>query len=115
VAYRHGGKPKTIRLGPYPEVTLAAAREHLIRIKAQLRTGENPITARKRAARGSISFAQATMDYFSGGRQDISTSYLGNALHVLEMHIFPDIGKKWIGEITCDDLLISLQRMPTRS
>jgi hypothetical protein len=42
VAYRIGGKERTISVGPYPDTKLADARIELGRVKAALRKGEDP-------------------------------------------------------------------------
>ncbi len=49
-AYRHQGKQKQLAFGPYPEVTLAQAREKRTDARRLLRNGIDPASIRKRAA-----------------------------------------------------------------
>ena len=45
LSYRFGGKQKTLALGAYPAVSLAAARKRRDEAKALLATGTDPGTA----------------------------------------------------------------------
>lgn len=47
--YRFPGKQKTVSLGPYPEVTLAMARERLLDSKKLLASGRDPAVQAKLA------------------------------------------------------------------
>jgi hypothetical protein len=49
LAYRFAGKQKTLALGSYPAVSLAAAREQRERAKGLLRSGTDPSSERKAA------------------------------------------------------------------
>ena len=48
--FRHGGKEGLLSFGPYPEVTLAEAREKRDRARRQMREGLNPSLEKRRAA-----------------------------------------------------------------
>jgi integrase len=109
VAYRLDGVPKTKALGPYPDVSLASAREKLAALKATLRDGNDPM-AEKRKSRPRMSFAEACRAYWDG-RQDVSEGYRANAMRGLEMHLFPTFGGMAVGAVGRDDLLDALQRM----
>lgn len=112
VAYRVDGKPQTKSLGPYPAVTLAAARIARDELKAELRQGVDPMAAKRQArlARTGITLQAACTDYWSG-RKDISSSYRDAATRGLELHLYPALGQRAIGTITRDDLLTELRRM----
>ena len=109
VAYRLDGIPKTKSLGPYPEVSLLAAREKLAELKAMLREGKDPM-AGKRGNRPGMPFSEACRAYWDG-RQDVSEGYRDNALRGLEMHLYPTLGKKDVSSIGRDDLLAALRVM----
>jgi hypothetical protein len=47
--YRYLGKQKTLSLGPYPEVSLAVARERLVETKKLLASGRDPAVQAKLA------------------------------------------------------------------
>lgn len=109
LAYRIGGKPKTMSLGPYPEVSLAEARSKRDQHKASLRDGADPMAPR-RATRKGMTLDEASAEYW-GGRKDLSTSYVDNARRGIEMHLSPTLGSRNIGSLTRDDLLEALRRM----
>lgn len=109
VAYRLAGRPQTISLGPYPEVTLAEARAKRDALKATLRGGGDPMAPR-RAARGGLTLKEACERYWQG-RGDVSPSYRANATRALEMHLYPTLGARPIASIERADLLTALDRM----
>lgn len=108
VAYRLAGKPQTISLGPYPEVSLAEARAKRDELKATLRDGGDPMAPR-RATRKGITLREAAWQYWAG-RKDISPSYRANAERAIEMHLTAILDAQIAG-ITRDDLLAELSRM----
>lgn len=109
MAYRVAGKPQTMSFGPYPEVSLAEARERRDAEKAKLRSGEDPMAARRVMRRG-ISLAEANEAYWAG-RKDLTDAYRENARRGIEMHLGPRLGNRILASITRDDLLGELQRM----
>lgn len=109
VAYRLAGRPQTISLGPYPEVTLAEARAKRDALKATLREGGDPMAPR-RAQRGGLTLKEAGEQYWQG-RGDVSPSYRTNATRALEMHLYPTLGARPIASIERADLLTALGRM----
>ena len=48
--YKIGGKEKLLSIGPYPEVTLAAARDARDEARAGLRAGRDPLAGPQAAA-----------------------------------------------------------------
>ncbi|THF61437.1 DUF4102 domain-containing protein [Pseudothauera nasutitermitis] len=109
IAYRIAGKPQTAAPGPYPAVSLADARAALAELKAQLRAGNDPRSAR-RAAKKGMTLSAAT-DGYMASRRDLSPSYLDNMRRGLEMHVLPYLGQRVISTIGRDDLLEVLLRM----
>ena len=109
LAYRVGGKQKTISFGHYPDVSLADARAKRDAAKSQVREGEDPMAPR-RAKRKGITLAQASDKYWSS-RADISDSYRDNARRGIEMHLLPALGERNVDSIGRDDLLQELNRM----
>jgi hypothetical protein len=108
VAYRLAGKPKTLTIGPYPEISLAAARERLAEARALLRRGEDPMAARPRQT--GITFHEASETYWAR-RADLSESYRANALRGLAFHLAETLGEMPIGAIGRADLMAALQRL----
>ncbi len=72
LAYRFASKQKTIALGPYPEVTLAAAREAKPEAKRLLAQGVDPSEKRKadkRAATAARTFGEVADEWFDTKRE----------------------------------------------
>lgn len=108
LAYRLAGKPQTMSLGSYPEISLAAARVKREEAKRALIEGHDPMAPR-RANRQGVKLAEAADTYWKG-RKDVSDSYRSNAMRGIEMHLTRLLAKT-IGSITRDDLLAELLRM----
>ncbi len=72
-----GGRRRDVRLGDYPDVPLADAREKARQMKAAISGGADPI-AERRAARAAaiaehkaaLTFEKAVDDYLSSGKLD---------------------------------------------
>lgn len=109
IAYRMAGKPQTMSVGPYPEVSLADARGKRDALKVTLRDGGDPMAPR-RATRKGMTLREASEAYWAG-RKDISDSYRANAERGIEMHLFKALGNDNISSITRDALLAELSRM----
>ncbi|WP_068634942.1 tyrosine-type recombinase/integrase [Thauera butanivorans] len=112
LAYRLAGKPKTLSIGPYPEVSLAEARLKRDQHRATLRDGDDPMAPRL-ATRKGITLDDASEQYW-GGRHDLSESYVVNAQRGIAMHLSPALGKRNIGSITRGDLLDALRAMDAK-
>lgn len=107
--YRQAGRQRTMGLGLYPAVTLSAARLRAAEARAELAAGRDPMAPR-RATRSEVTFRGACKSYWDN-RRDLSDGYRANALRGLELHLWPALGAKPIGDISRDDLLTELRRM----
>lgn len=110
IAYRLNGKPKTISIGPYPDVSLAQARTKLADVKAVLRDGGDPMAQRSVRRGPGLTIEQGCRAYWAG-RGDIRTGYRDNALRAMELHVFPFIGGVPVRAATRQDLMNVLDRM----
>ncbi len=108
LAYRLAGKPQTMSLGSYPEISLAAARVKREEAKRALIEGHDPMAPR-RVNRQGVTLAEATETYWQG-RKDVSATYRTNALRGIELHLVRLLSKP-ISSITRDDLLGELLLM----
>jgi len=118
-AYRYAGKQQTKSFGPYPEVSLAEARQKRDELRAALRDGLDPMADRKATrsenrlhgkSRKWITLREASEEYWEG-RKDLSSSYLANARRGIAMHLCTALGDRDIASITRVDLLAELKRM----
>ena len=110
LAYRVDGKPRTMSLGPYPEISLADARTKRDQARAKLREGVDPMQERRAPPAAAITFSRACQEYWRG-RKDLSAGYVANAQRALEMHLQPALGARPINQITRAELLAELARM----
>jgi integrase len=113
------GKVREMGLGPYPDVTLAEAREAALQCRKQVRAGIDPIEARqakrtaaKLARQGALTFAKAAEQYIKGkeaGWRDPKTGTQWR--QSLRDHVFPVLGKMPIADIDMDDVLRVIEPM----
>lgn len=110
LAYRVDGKPRTMSLGPYPEVSLADARTKRDLARAKLRDGVDPMQERRAPPAAGLTFREACQAYWRG-RKHLTPAYVANALRGLEMHLWPALGARPVGDITRAELLAELVKM----
>ena len=109
------GKRRSIGLGPYPEVTLARARDAARKHRAVIREGIDPIAARNGlrsaaiAARGGLTFADAALRCLNAKAAGKSVRSLGQWKSTLEAHAFPIIGKVPVRDIELRHVLAVLE------
>ncbi len=107
VAYRLDGKQQTATLGPYPLLSLAAARIQRDELRRKLLEGTSPKAPPKRV---QLTFAQAVPLYWAG-RKDVTERYVADAVRAMEMYLVPGLGAKDLGAITREHLLDELVKV----
>lgn len=117
--YRWHGKQKTLALGQYPDITLAAARRLHQQARDQLAAGVDPATERKAAKiaaqdANKNTFEAVARDWIGKKAHEWSADHTKRVLHSLEVDIFPFIGKHPIADIAAPDLLRTLRRIENR-
>jgi len=114
------GKRRELGLGPYPEVSLADAREEAREIKAQIRTGVDPILERQKLRaeliaqeRAALTFTGAMDAYVDYGELNHYSTDKSRALWISSMqtHVLPYIGEMRVGDIKTADVLEMLVRI----
>ena len=119
MAYRFGGKQKTLALGAYPAVPLADARAARDVAKRQLSAGIDPSQARKnerRAAKLSAdnTFEALAREWHANQKDGWTPGYARHVMVRLEADVFPAIGSRPIAEIEAPELLDVLRRVEAR-
>jgi len=116
LAYRYGGKQKTLALGIYPHVSLAEARQRRDAAKSLLATGVDP-SARKRADKMALK-ASVASDFAS-----IADEFLKKAIREKKAEATISkkrwllglaniaIGARPINEITAREVLVPLRKV----
>ncbi len=119
LAYRFGQKQKTLALGTYPTVSLAAARRHRDEAKEQLAAGKDPSDVRKEAKKvamivASNSFEAVAREWFDLRCPSWVPSYADRLKRRLEADVFLAIGSKPISMIEPPELLAMVRTIEQR-
>lgn len=120
-----GRNRRHIGLGPYPEVSLAEARERALEMKRKISAGIDPVEERQveRAALAVEQRQRTTFeDAFERYYEEKVQGELKNAKHIkqwrstLTTYAFPVIGDKAVASITVEDILAVLRPIwPTKN
>lgn len=109
----------TASIGPYPEISLAEAREQLLALRRQVVQGVNPIEAKRSEAARSQGDAERTFEVvarlwwadWKAARSDSHTEYVKRRL---EADVFPAIGGRPVGEIEAPELVRMAKKIEQR-
>lgn len=115
--YRFQGRRKTLALGVFPEVTLAAARQSRNEARDLLVRGQDPAEerrAQKSAPDGSDSFEAVAREWFARQEHGWASNHSTKIIRRLERDIFPWIGDRRIGDIRAPEVLRTLRRIEQR-
>jgi integrase len=119
VRFRRHGKERTYSIGPYPQLSLAEAREERDRIRKQMTQGLDPVAERrgqrvaKRAAAGN-SFEHVANAWFKVWTVGKTERHAGYVIRRLGSDVFPAIGKRPISEIGAPELVAMLRSIQDR-
>ncbi len=117
--YRFDGREKTASLGPYPEVSLAQAREKRDQMRKQLASEIDPVQAQRqvKAAKKLAqenSFEAVARKWFEGWKAARSLRHADYVIRRLEADVFPAIGKRPIAEIQAPELVAMMKAIEKR-
>lgn len=117
--YRLDDKRKTLALGVYPDVPLKEARQKRDGARKLVAEGIDPgdvkratKTARKGAS--ADSFEVIAREWHAGQVKTWSEGHGKQTLSLLELNVFPWLGKRPIAEIKAPELLAVLRRIESR-
>ncbi|WP_319826611.1 tyrosine-type recombinase/integrase [Thalassovita sp.] len=108
--FRHNGRRREAGFGPYPDVTLAQARDYAREARDMLRKGIDPIEERKAVQRRLLTFGEAVELYDNQKAVEFRS-----ALHrkqwraSLELHAVPTLGNLAVANITLEEILDTLR------
>jgi integrase len=105
IKYRLDGKEKLYSVGPYPLVTLAAARVELGEVKALLLEGKDPVIHRRvnraaHAASADNTFQAVAEEWLAMKKKEWSAGHHTKSSRAFERDIYPSLGKLPIASIT---------------
>lgn len=117
--YRLNGKRRTLALGVYPTVTLAAARTRREEARVMLAEGTDPSEAKKGtklAAKlaSENTFESVAREWIGKQRTRLAARYCALVLARLEADLFPHIGSRPIADIVAPELLEALRKVEKR-
>lgn len=114
--YRFQGKEKTLTFGPYPQVSLAQAREARDAAKAVIREGLDPSVVRRHEQQSlqTDTFENIAREWHERTKSKWKSSHAWDVLNSLERDVFPHIGKMPIRKLTPPDVLAVLRMIEDR-
>jgi Arm DNA-binding domain len=120
MAYRFDGKQKTLSFGPYPVVTLAAARARRAEAKAALALGIDPITLKPGAELPSEvpperQFQTLAWAWFDKKAEMLRPQYREQSRSLLARLVVPPLARRDIAGITTKDVLDMLRTVEASS
>ena len=117
--YRFDGKRKTLALGGYPDVTLAAARDRRDQARKLLAGGSDPGAVKKaqkagRKEQAANSFEVTARRWHQKNTGKWSESYADKTIRMLERDVFPWIGSKPVVDLEAPEFLSVARRVEKR-
>lgn len=105
IKYRIAGKEKIYSVGPYPAISLAAARVELGKVKALLREGKDPVSDRRvskaeAAACTDNTFKGVAHEWLTMKKKEWSPVHYTKSARALERDIYPAFGNLPVNSIT---------------
>ena len=111
-----GGRRRAMGLGSYPRVSLADARRKAAEMLDQIAEGVDPVAEKKAAAaalaaaRSRITFNDALDGYFAEKSKEITSDKHRRQWRTgVERLVGPELGSKFVDEITTQDVLRALR------
>jgi integrase len=112
--YRHGGRPRELTLGRYPDLSLKAARERARDERANIQRGIDVAAERqqqKRAAATAYTFAMLAADYMEKVMPDLAPSTAKQRRQHFKAHIIPALGDLPVRSVTAEDISWMLKQV----
>lgn len=112
--YRFGGVEKRISLGVYPDISLREARVKRDEARQQVADGKDPSPRQQLALRGQESFEAVAHEWIAKRGETWSDRHRETTLQRLSAYIFPQFGRRPIGELGPLDVLNALRIVEKR-
>jgi integrase len=119
--YEFGGKENLLTIGPFPSVSITAARTARDGAKSSLRDGRDPNVAKrveraKVSADDSVTFELVAREWHKLNKSRWTPIHSDDVLHSMERDVFPEMGNLPLKEITpsivLDDVLRKIEARP---
>lgn len=105
IKYRIDGKEKLYAVGPYPAISLDAARIELGEVKALLREHKDPVIERRLNRSAALANSETTLqvvanEWLMMKQKEWSDGHLAKSRRALERDVYPTLGNLPIARIT---------------
>ncbi|RFP09825.1 DUF4102 domain-containing protein [Duganella sp. BJB488] len=119
IKYRLDGKEKVYSIGPYPLISLAAARLEWGEVKAKILSGKDPVDSRRLARVSRATAAGHTVEVVAGDwlnmkRTEWSETHHVKSARAFERDVFPLLGKLPISAVTPAMVATTIQTIQNR-
>jgi integrase len=108
VIYRHGGRLRRMKLGTYPLLSLAKARNQAASALRKVELGQDPATE-KQEDRHAQTFQQVALEYIERHAKTQKKSWQEDE-RVIKRDLIPEFGKQHAKDITRKDVRALLER-----
>ena len=113
--YRFRGKERTLVLGPYPDLSLARARDKRDDAHRILREGGDPSLEKKRGGPiGTPTLKELATEWHELQKIRWVEKHAADVLSSLDTHVFPKLGNMLVSEIKPPDVLSVLRKIEKR-
>lgn len=117
--YRFDGKRKTLAIGVYPDVTLAAARAKRDEARRQLTNGVDPSSFKQAAKKARLksvadSFKAVSLEWLQTQKPKWSPDYYKRITARLENNVWPWMGNTPVADVRAAGILEVLRRIEKR-
>lgn len=109
-------KPDGLKLGEYPAMSLAQARERREAVRADLAAGLNPRLAehRRQVYATDPTFRETAESWYERWRDTVTADYAEQVWRMLDANVFPRLGEHPVKNITSRMLVDTLEPMEAR-
>jgi integrase len=119
IKYRLDGKEKVYSIGPYPLISLAAARLEWGEVKAKILAGKDPVDSRRlarvsHATAGGHTVELVAADWLTMKRKEWSETHHVKSARAFERDVFPLLGKLPISAVTPAMVATVIQKIQNR-
>jgi integrase len=116
-AYRFDGKSRTMAFGPYPDLSLAAARDLHIDARRVLAKGVDPMRQRKAekaAIKNGDTFKSVALAWHESWSADKNPEYAKDVQIRLTRDIFPSLGSLTMDKIDAPKIVATIKKIEER-
>ena len=115
--YHRDGKREKVTIGPYPSISIRAARDRHEALREQLHTGDSPAKAKQRDEAGRRATEASAVDFRTFAQRWInetlfyrSEGYRAQIVRWLDSYVYPAIGSRPLADVTPAEVLAIIEK-----